>query len=487
MLFFEKYKQWSWILLLIPIYLFLFLKLGNTHMRLWDEGWYSVHAVEMWKSNSCFTTSFDGQPDPISSKPPLMNWLQVLCINVFGVNELAIRLPSAIASAITSLLVYFFVRKTTSTAWALSASMILLTSIGFIGFHASRAGDTDALLTLSIFVQAILVYYYFESKRIVYLYMFFIAAAVSFWIKSIAGLFFIPGFLVYGILVKKSALFSALKSRHFYIGLAILVLISGTYLILKEIDSENFISSFYSLFGSRYFEDIGHENSVGYYVMNMMNKRLLWWMPFGVIGILCSIYMKSEWSGIALYTSVLSILYIALISFSRSKLEWYDVPVYPFLAISSAFGLKSVLDAVDKNMLRKLLFLAVFIFPISNMFYFTQANALTNEEMNYESQEIYLRNTFRDKTDLNGLIVIHNHFNGSLVFYKHKFASIDQNITLVNHTNDLSPGDKVLIKDELHLDEVHQAFNVDTLGFYKTAYHLELLSKKIDNQFINHE
>ncbi len=37
------------------------------------------------------------------------------------------------------------------------------------------------------------------------------------------------------------------------------MLISGTYLILKEIDSENFISSFYSLFGSRYFEDIGHE------------------------------------------------------------------------------------------------------------------------------------------------------------------------------------------------------------------------------------
>ncbi len=42
--------------------------------------------------------------------------------------------------------------------------MILLTSIGFIGFHASRAGDTDALLTLRIFVQAILVYLLLRVK-----------------------------------------------------------------------------------------------------------------------------------------------------------------------------------------------------------------------------------------------------------------------------------------------------------------------------------
>ena len=43
--FLSKYRHLSWVFLLIPIYVFLFVKLGAFHIRLWDEGWFVVHAL----------------------------------------------------------------------------------------------------------------------------------------------------------------------------------------------------------------------------------------------------------------------------------------------------------------------------------------------------------------------------------------------------------------------------------------------------------
>ena len=84
-----------------------------------------------------------------NTKPPLMIWLQVFFLKTIGFNELAIRLPSALAALFTCLLILVFFRKQKDGfIIAFFASLMLVTSLGYIKFHTARAGDFDSLLTL---------------------------------------------------------------------------------------------------------------------------------------------------------------------------------------------------------------------------------------------------------------------------------------------------------------------------------------------------
>src|SRR5947208_15797792 len=90
-----------------------------------------------------------------NTKPPLMVWIIALFMKVFGYGELAIRLPSAIASTITVMAVFYFVKKQSGDATAAFLSaMLLITSMGFIGAHGARSADTEAVLVsfLTLFV-----------------------------------------------------------------------------------------------------------------------------------------------------------------------------------------------------------------------------------------------------------------------------------------------------------------------------------------------
>jgi len=252
MTFLNKYERFTWLFLLVPIYLFLFLKLGTAHIRLWDEGWFSVHAVEMWKNNSWFVSYFDGQPSITSSKPPLQTWIQKLFISVFGISELALRLPSAIAAAITSFLVFFTVKKQGGDLWALTAAMILLTSIGFVGFHTARGAEADSLLTLTLMLQAVSVFRFFETENKNWLIALFLLIGISFWVKSMAGLLLLPGFAIYTLLMKRNAILNIITSWQFYTGIIILLIFIGSYLMLRESNQNGYLDYFFRSNVGRY-------------------------------------------------------------------------------------------------------------------------------------------------------------------------------------------------------------------------------------------
>jgi 4-amino-4-deoxy-L-arabinose transferase-like glycosyltransferase len=59
-----------------------------------DEGFYASVAWEMRHSGDWRTPTFLGEP--WFEKPPLLYWLMVGSMRVFGENEFALRLPSAL-------------------------------------------------------------------------------------------------------------------------------------------------------------------------------------------------------------------------------------------------------------------------------------------------------------------------------------------------------------------------------------------------------
>src|SRR5436853_4132675 len=73
---------------------------------LWDidEGLNAEAAREMYESGNWVVPKFNFQLR--DAKPALLYWLQVAAYSVFGVNEFAARLPSALAAMFAALAVY---------------------------------------------------------------------------------------------------------------------------------------------------------------------------------------------------------------------------------------------------------------------------------------------------------------------------------------------------------------------------------------------
>lgn len=487
MKYLTKYRAYSWIFLLIPIYLFLFLKLGSAHIRLWDEGWFAVHAVEMLEKGSWFVSYFDGQPSYTSSKPPLQTWLQMGFISLLGINELALRLPSAMAAAGTVLGLYFFLKKHISTGTAFMASMILLTSIGFVGFHTARGAEADALLTLALMLQAWSVFEFTQSKNINWLYVTAASTAVGFWAKSVAAFLLLPGYAIYIFAFERAAFITLLKSPHFYISIAITILLVVLYVFIRNHHQPGYIDMFLRSNVGRYTESVGHDQHTLFYIRNFLDGRYNWWMPFVIIGLVLAFSRASANFPVVGFAATLAIAFLVVISLSKSKLVWYDMPVYPLAAVPAAFTLKQMLN-VQAGIRKGLLIAVLFAFPSYHMFLNAQANRLSLQEMNYESQEIFLCQASRKNKNIDGLIVAHDHFNGSLLFYKHKLASEGSQINLTNTLEHVQVGDKLLLLDTHFKNDLLERFEVDTIDRLRDAIVYQInreISQTTTNEQLN--
>ena len=112
--------------------------------RLWDrdEPRNAGAAREMLERGDWVVPTFNGELR--AHKPALLYWCMMSSYSVFGVNEFAARLPSALAAIGTCLLVVDLARRLFSASVGLWAGLILATSLNF-GVVA-RAATPDAVL-----------------------------------------------------------------------------------------------------------------------------------------------------------------------------------------------------------------------------------------------------------------------------------------------------------------------------------------------------
>ena len=137
------------LLLGIVCYVFFFHGLGSIGMIGPDEPRYSAVAREMYQTGDYITPRLHGTT--WFEKPVLMYWGAALGFAIFGVNEFAARLPSALFATASVFLMYFVCRKLWGQAAAVAASLILTTSVGYLTY--GRAASMDMLLSASLTVS----------------------------------------------------------------------------------------------------------------------------------------------------------------------------------------------------------------------------------------------------------------------------------------------------------------------------------------------
>lgn len=111
----------------------------------------------------------------------------------------------------------------------------------------------------------------------------------------------------------------------------------------------------------------------------------------------------------------------------------------------------------------------IFFYPYYFRFSKSQGNKIDDGEIVEEANERYLHQAIGNGTNVDGLKVLYQSFNGPLLFYKYKLIEAGQEIELHTDTDDFEVGDKVLVCKDKHREALREKFEIIKTDGYQNA------------------
>ncbi|MES2617855.1 MAG: phospholipid carrier-dependent glycosyltransferase [Bacteroidota bacterium] len=388
-----------------------FYKLGELAIIQWDESRLAVNAAEMHQSGKLLVTTYENEPDLFNTKPPLMIWLQALSIGCFGVNEFAIRFPAALAGIITILLVGWMVYGAVRNIYTACLAMVILTTCdGFIQLHGSITGDFDALLACFIVAGMHCANQFFIKRKRIFLIGFITMVALSLLTKSAAAILFFP---VYYVVFFQQLRFAGLKWVSIALMIAIVPLI--VFYVLRENAAPGYLSAIWeNEFGGRFLkEKDGHEGAWHYYIVHLFTLRFSWWIWLLPVAMLYGFIKKVK---LLNQYSLVILVFIAGISAAQTKLEWYDLPVFPFIAILLALFIDYLVNHHSSILIKISTAIVVSICMVQSIYVkFNFTYARKDMRLGFD---IYEMSNYIKKWDSKDALYYHNgNYDAWLYFY----------------------------------------------------------------------
>jgi 4-amino-4-deoxy-L-arabinose transferase-like glycosyltransferase len=250
-------------LLIATLALAFFWQLGTPPLYDLDEGAFTEATREMIASGNYVTPHKDGEPR--YDKPVLIYWLQAASVHLLGLNELALRLPSAIAASAWVLALWCFVRRhlDTRTATVAALTMALSLQVSLI----AKAAVADAVLNLFIALTFFDIYRYSLEPRRGLALLAFLWMGLGFLTKGPVAVFF-------PLLVSLAFFLSRGDSRTLWraafnpLGWAIFLAVAGPWYLAIYLDNgAGFFESFFLKHNAGRFGGAihGHSGSFFYY------------------------------------------------------------------------------------------------------------------------------------------------------------------------------------------------------------------------------
>lgn len=156
----ERWLGSPWLLFPL-VWLAFFWQLGDSPLYDLDEGAFSEATREMFERGNFIATYLNGQPR--YDKPILIYWLQALATLPLGFNELALRLPSALAATLWVAALYRFGRRFLDPLGGAVAALLLTCSLMVL--INARAATADALLNLLLCLSLLDIYRYYQTPN----------------------------------------------------------------------------------------------------------------------------------------------------------------------------------------------------------------------------------------------------------------------------------------------------------------------------------
>lgn len=456
----------------------LFYRLDTLPIRQWDEARNAVSAIEMLQNKNYVVRYFNGEPDYFDVKPPLLIWMQVLSIKLVGLNELAIRLPSAIAALLTAIFLIIYFHKYNNNRYAgYLASLILVTSHGYINGHLARTGDHDALLVLFITMAVFLYYEFLKSEHTnnSLLFQITFVMVLGVFTKGVAVLMILPGLLVMTLLFGR--LQRLLRNKWFYTCILLFLVVCGFYYALRESWQSGYLKAVWTgeLF-PRYLNTSKAflKESALYYISNFITGRFSYWIYF-----LLPAVITLAWQGLkekrsfSVYLLINALVFLVIIS-AGSKNIWYDGPLYPLLSTITALFLLQM-HKFSKQLLNNtplicrtaavVILVTVFIYPG-----ITIMKKVKRSAEFFWDEEIYsISYVLRDLHNspllaIEPVSIAFDGYNGHFLFYTQAIAYKYGKVIKVKSMEELRNGDYVLVSQESMINQIGSKFSYELTG-----------------------
>lgn len=349
-------SPWPWIALGLGALVLLLCSLGagllSAPIEPWDESRNVVNALEMQRTGLSLVTTYGFHPDLWNTKPPLLIWLMVLSLRLFGPHVWALRLPLVLAGVGTLAVVAGFTwRLTRSAATTVLAALLLGASSGFFGRHAVATGDYDALLTLLTTSYLCLLFWTLHrgrpgAGRLVGIGLLIAAAVLT---KGIAGL--IPGVGVVAYLLLTGRWSRPFRAWTYLLCALAALLPICLYYGLREAAGAGYLAAVaQNELGGRYLRIIGSHRGAWWYYLDLLAVRrstfalgaLAFLTPLGVL------LTRGRTRLGLLYALCLLLGILVVYSAGATKLAWYLIPAYPFIAIAMALTLVAAAERLAR-------------------------------------------------------------------------------------------------------------------------------------------
>ena len=330
-------KQWpfAFIAVLAASALAFFFGLGRLGFLGPDEPRYAEVAREMFASGDYISTRLCGCL--WFEKPVLLYWMSAAGYHLFGVNEFAARLPSALAALTTVALLYAALRRVALPGLALAASVVLATSGIFIAYARVATPDmlltaamTAALLTALLFTRAT------GRDRSIYWGLSWLFMGLGMLAKGLVGLVLVLAILAVYFVV--SGQLRSVRWRDLLVGIVVFLAVAGSWyvpVIMRH--GWAFIEEF---FVRHHFEryttnEFGHPQPVYFFLLVALAGTAPW--MFFLIPAFARLRSLEPRNNIRDSIMTLAWVWVAVpllfFSLSESKLPGYILPTFPALAV----------------------------------------------------------------------------------------------------------------------------------------------------------
>jgi len=324
--------------------------LGLSVRGLWspDETRYATVSKEMVDSGEWIMLRRNGEI--YAQKPPVFFWL----ISIFSIllgkfSEFSVRLPSALAATGGAVVTYLIAKKLFSKRVALFSSIILITSLAYLG--AARWVILDPLLT---FFTVSSIYFLYtglnkqDARLTAYLFAF-MAMGLGTLTKGPVG-FILPLLVVilYACFIKDTR---SLFTKEFMAGFTIFILIVLAWLVpacLRGGEAYTKELLLNQIFG-RFVEAFDHKEPFYFYFIRFPLEFMPWtvFLPPAVIFLIKN--KKGENAVKLVFIWFISIF--IFFTLSKSKNDLYILPLYPAAAIAVACYLENRMSGNPRTLI----------------------------------------------------------------------------------------------------------------------------------------
>ena len=318
-----------------------------------DEPRYAQVAREMLERHDRITPVLGGHA--WLEKPPLYYWQAMLAYDVFGVSDVAARVPAGFDATLLVISVYLFFRRFRRGV-ELDAALITASCAGIIGY--ARAASMDMALAASFSIGMLAWWAWRESGKQTYLVLFYVCMALGMLAKGPVAPFLAAAVIVVFALGARE---SRLVWRTAWLpAILLFCAIALPWYIAVELRNPQFFREFileHNL--ARFSSDLYHHRQPFWYYLPITALAFVPWTVFVVAACVASVRIwwaerrsvvaepDLEWQ-FSVFAGCWLLVPVAFFSISQSKLPGYILPAIPAGAVLLADYLRRKL-ADDVN------------------------------------------------------------------------------------------------------------------------------------------